>query len=85
VTRIRGECRTKFAYHLDCFAWVKRDSYLPQGSQGLKVQYVGFFKRLNFSFQELMMDKFFEWMLLRLVHSRVTSVKLPKLSQHMGK
>jgi DNA polymerase epsilon subunit 1 len=40
----QGECRTKFAYHLDCFAWVKRDSYLPQGSQGLKVQYVGFFK-----------------------------------------
>ena len=22
--------------HLDCFAWVKRDSYLPHGSQGLK-------------------------------------------------
>ena len=22
--------------HLDAFAWVKRDSYLPQGSQGLK-------------------------------------------------
>lgn len=22
--------------HLDCFPWVKRDSYLPQGSQGLK-------------------------------------------------
>jgi hypothetical protein len=62
----QGECRAKFACHLDCFAWVKRDSYLPQGSQGLKVQYVGFVKRLNFSFQELMMDKFFEWMLLRL-------------------
>eukprot|EP00768_Dysnectes_brevis_P005400 gnl/Dysnectes_brevis/3887_a5028_282.p1 GENE.gnl/Dysnectes_brevis/3887_a5028_282~~gnl/Dysnectes_brevis/3887_a5028_282.p1 ORF type:complete len:2152 (+),score=783.83 gnl/Dysnectes_brevis/3887_a5028_282:42-6497(+) len=24
------------APHLDCFKWVKRDSYLPQGSQGLK-------------------------------------------------
>lgn len=34
----QGECRAKFAPHLDCFAWVKRDSYLPQGSQGLKVQ-----------------------------------------------
>lgn len=34
----QGECRAKFACHLDCFAWVKRDSYLPQGSQGLKVQ-----------------------------------------------
>lgn len=31
-----GECLSKFACHLDCFAWVKRDSYLPQGSQGLK-------------------------------------------------
>ena len=34
---IQGECRAKFSCHLDCFAWVKRDSYLPQGSQGLKV------------------------------------------------
>jgi len=34
----QGECLSKFACHLDCFAWVKRDSYLPQGSQGLKVQ-----------------------------------------------
>ncbi|XP_057955577.1 DNA polymerase epsilon catalytic subunit A-like [Malania oleifera] len=32
----QGECHAKFACHLDCFAWVKRDSYLPQGSQGLK-------------------------------------------------
>ena len=28
----RGHC----AAHLDAFCWVKRDSYLPQGSQGLK-------------------------------------------------
>ncbi|KAI3706102.1 hypothetical protein L1987_76358 [Smallanthus sonchifolius] len=34
--KIQGECRAKFACHLDCFAWVKRDSYLPQGSHGLK-------------------------------------------------
>ncbi|KAL5717104.1 DNA-directed DNA polymerase [Ranunculus cassubicifolius] len=34
--RKQDECRAKFACHLDCFAWVKRDSYLPQGSQGLK-------------------------------------------------
>ena len=26
----------KWMLHLDCFAWVQRDSYLPQGSQGLK-------------------------------------------------
>ncbi|CAM6102738.1 unnamed protein product [Calypogeia fissa] len=32
----QGECLSRFACHLDCFAWVKRDSYLPQGSQGLK-------------------------------------------------
>ncbi|KAK4760568.1 hypothetical protein SAY87_005461 [Trapa incisa] len=32
----QGECRSKFSCHLDCFAWVKRDSYLPQGSHGLK-------------------------------------------------
>ncbi|PWA40336.1 DNA polymerase epsilon catalytic subunit [Artemisia annua] len=34
--KTQGECRSKFACHLDCFAWVKRDSYLPQGSHGLK-------------------------------------------------
>ena len=26
----------RFVPHIDCFNWVKRDSYLPQGSQGLK-------------------------------------------------
>lgn len=26
----------KWSVHMDCFCWVKRDSYLPQGSQGLK-------------------------------------------------
>ena len=30
------EYKSRFASHLDAFAWVKRDSYLPQGSQGLK-------------------------------------------------
>jgi DNA polymerase epsilon subunit 1 len=25
-----------YCAHMDCFSWVKRDSYLPQGSQGLK-------------------------------------------------
>ncbi|XP_010445144.1 PREDICTED: DNA polymerase epsilon catalytic subunit A-like [Camelina sativa] len=38
----QGECRAKFACHLDCFAWVKRDSYLPQGSHGLKVNSTSF-------------------------------------------
>jgi len=38
----QGECRARYACHLDCFAWVKRDSYLPQGSQGLKVQSLDF-------------------------------------------
>lgn len=31
-----GEYRGRFITHLDAFAWVQRDSYLPQGSQGLK-------------------------------------------------
>lgn len=31
-----GEYLSSYAAHLDCFCWVKRDSYLPQGSQGLK-------------------------------------------------
>lgn len=26
----------RFCVHLDAFCWVRRDSYLPQGSQGLK-------------------------------------------------
>lgn len=32
-----GEYKSQYASHMDCFCWVKRDSYLPQGSQGLKV------------------------------------------------
>lgn len=31
-----GEYKSKYCAHMDCFRWVKRDSYLPQGSQGLK-------------------------------------------------
>ena len=31
-----SEYRARNAVHLDAFCWVKRDSYLPQGSQGLK-------------------------------------------------
>lgn len=30
------EYKSRHCSHLDCFRWVKRDSYLPQGSQGLK-------------------------------------------------
>jgi DNA polymerase epsilon subunit 1 len=32
----KGEFKCRFGSHMDAFAWVKRDSYLPQGSQGLK-------------------------------------------------
>ncbi|CAF9930622.1 MAG: DNA polymerase epsilon catalytic subunit [Gomphillus americanus] len=28
--------RCDYCVHMDCFAWVNRDSYLPQGSRGLK-------------------------------------------------
>ncbi|CCK70723.1 DNA polymerase epsilon catalytic subunit KNAG_0F00540 [Huiozyma naganishii CBS 8797] len=31
-----GEYKSAYCCHMDCFRWVKRDSYLPQGSQGLK-------------------------------------------------
>jgi DNA polymerase epsilon subunit 1 len=31
-----GEYRGRCSVHLDAFHWVQRDSYLPQGSQGLK-------------------------------------------------
>ncbi len=31
-----GEYKSNYCVHMDCFRWVKRDSYLPQGSQGLK-------------------------------------------------
>lgn len=27
---------SNYCAHMDAFSWVKRDSYLPQGSQGLK-------------------------------------------------
>lgn len=30
------EYKSSYCAHMDCFRWVKRDSYLPQGSQGLK-------------------------------------------------
>lgn len=30
------EFKSSTCAHMDCFRWVKRDSYLPQGSQGLK-------------------------------------------------
>lgn len=31
-----GECLSRAALHMDCMHWVNRDSYLPQGSRGLK-------------------------------------------------
>lgn len=31
-----GEYFGRFLTHLDCYYWVDRDSYLPQGSHGLK-------------------------------------------------
>ncbi|VEU20318.1 DEKNAAC101151 [Brettanomyces naardenensis] len=30
------EYKSSYCSHMDCFRWVKRDSYLPQGAQGLK-------------------------------------------------
>lgn len=34
--RRSGECLSRSAVHMDCLHWVNRDSYLPQGSRGLK-------------------------------------------------
>ena len=31
-----GIYQSDYCTHMDCFAWVNRDSYLPQGSRGLK-------------------------------------------------
>ncbi|KAG5438743.1 hypothetical protein PCANB_002463 [Pneumocystis canis] len=31
-----NEYQSSYCVHMDCYRWVKRDSYLPQGSQGLK-------------------------------------------------
>lgn len=33
----QGEFSGRFASHLDCLYWVKRDAFLPQGSHGLKM------------------------------------------------
>ena len=36
IYAVNGVYGGRFAVHIDCYYWVKRDSYLPQGSQGLK-------------------------------------------------
>lgn len=36
IANNNGEYYGRFVIHLDCYPWVKRDSYLPQGSHGLK-------------------------------------------------
>ncbi|KAH0573608.1 DNA polymerase epsilon, catalytic subunit [Spironucleus salmonicida] len=33
---VEFEYKSRACLHIDCYRWVKRDSYLPQGSQGLK-------------------------------------------------
>ncbi|MES1908927.1 MAG: hypothetical protein MHM6MM_001764 [Cercozoa sp. M6MM] len=45
-----GEYMGRFSVHIDCLCWVKRDSYLPQGSQSLKVVTV---KKLGYNPVEL--------------------------------
>jgi len=36
VSKHGEEYRGRCSVHLDAFSWVRRDSYLPQGAQGLK-------------------------------------------------
>ena len=38
MNRKTNECLSKSTVHMDCLCWVNRDSYLPQGSRGLKVR-----------------------------------------------
>jgi DNA polymerase epsilon subunit 1 len=38
VREDQGEYKCRFGCHMDAFKWVVIDSYLPQGSQGLKVR-----------------------------------------------
>ena len=42
--RLTRRCCCRFAPHMDCMHWVNRDSYLPQGSRGLKVSVPECFK-----------------------------------------
>ncbi|KAF8541905.1 DNA polymerase family B [Trichophaea hybrida] len=42
--------KSTYCVHMDAFSWVKRDSYLPQGSQGLKAVCVA---KLGYDPQEL--------------------------------
>jgi DNA polymerase epsilon subunit 1 len=36
VQNSMGEFIGRFNVHMDCYYWVQRDAYLPQGSHGLK-------------------------------------------------
>lgn len=46
-TQKGGECLSKSAVHMDCLCWVNRDSYLPQGSRGLKVTFLTTFTLIS--------------------------------------
>ena len=49
MNRKTNECLSKSAVHMDCLCWVNRDSYLPQGSRGLKVSSSPFSQRMSTS------------------------------------
>jgi hypothetical protein len=42
-----GEYKSRYGLHMDAFRWVKRDSYLPAGSHGLKVKRVPFWNNTH--------------------------------------
>lgn len=44
----------RFAVHMDCLHWVNRDSYLPQGSRGLKVWHLLHYRRCWHAWQEML-------------------------------
>jgi DNA polymerase epsilon subunit 1 len=59
------KCRT--CVHMDCFRWVKRDSYLPQGSQGLKAVTTA---KLGYNPIELDPELMTPWVLIVIVYMR---------------
>lgn len=62
------EYKSRTCVHMDCFRWVKRDSYLPQGSQGLKAVTTA---KLGYNPIELDPELMTPWVLLFNITSRI--------------
>jgi DNA polymerase epsilon subunit 1 len=62
------EYKSRTCVHMDCFRWVKRDSYLPQGSQGLKAVTTA---KLGYNPIELDPELMTPWVLLFNIFGRI--------------